>query len=607
MRCLEVWATQKAMSDPLLTKAIRNLDDFSGMASDWFWETDSEHRFCYFSRRMEEATKFNTRKLLGQKRDAIPSEDLTDPKWVKHMDDLMNHRPFRDFEYQMSRPHDGTLLWIRIAGEPQFDAQGEFTGYRGTGHDVTEEKLSIQRLEASNKALADRNIELDLARKTIERSANEDPLTGLFNRRAFERDLDFAVEQPGKTIGLLHIDLDRFKWVNDSLGHPAGDKVLQEAARRLTQTVEDHGIAYRVGGDEFVIILRHPVTTDFATWLAERIISAMAIPVSFGTQSATVGVSVGLAVAKTDVTDARGLISNADVALYEAKRNGRNTVRLTTVELQRRIEDERRIAADVPGGLKRLEFIPYFQPQFDVRTGEIVGAEALARWQHPTRGLLAPAAFLRIATEVGLVDQIDRLILKESLATVDRLKGLGIALPSLSVNVSEARLVDRQLCDDIEQLWQDKGCRLAIELLETIYFDDVGSSERFEDSLQRLRKMGVRIETDDFGSGRASITGLLKIAPDRIKIDHSLVQEVVSSSKQRSLVRAILDMARSLDIDCIAEGVETSAGIKAITELGCNLFQGFAICPPLNEADFADYLRTQKIAPPDGPATKGAC
>ncbi len=575
------------------------------MASDWFWETDAEHKFCYFSRRMEEATQFDTSALLGKKRDVIPNEDLSDPKWVKHMDDLKNHRPFRDFEYEMRRPHDGTLLWIRIAGEPQFDAQGEFTGYRGTGHNITEEKLSIQRLEASNKALAERNTELDQARKTIERSANEDPLTGLFNRRAFERDLDLALEQSRQSIGLLHIDLDRFKWVNDSLGHPAGDKVLQTAATRLTQAVDDHGTAYRVGGDEFVAILRHPVTTDFAIWLGECIVSAMAIPVSFGTQSATVGVSIGVAVSQTDKTDARRLISNADVATYEAKRSGRNTVRHITAQMQQRIEDERSLASDVPGGLKRKEFIPYFQPQFDVSTGEVVGVEALVRWQHPQRGLLAPGAFLRIATEFGLVDQIDRLILESSLAVVARLKQDGLALPSLSVNVSEARLVDQDLCDDIERLWQDKGCQLSIELIETIYFDETGNSARFSKNLRRLRDLGVRIETDDFGSGRASITGLLKIAPDRIKIDRSLVQKVVGSSKQRSLVRAILDMARALDIVCIAEGAETMADVDAIADLGCNLFQGYAISYPLTEADLAAYLRIQKIAPQHGAALIG--
>lgn len=569
---------------------FRNLDDFSGMASDWFWETDADHRFCYFSRRMEEVTKFDTSALMGQRRDIIPNEDLRDPKWLRHKDDLANHRPFRNFEYEMRRPHDGTLLWVRIAGKPQFDADGNFTGYRGTGHDVTQEKVAMQRLQDSNRALAARNKELDQAKKTIERSALEDTLTGLCNRRAFESDLEKGLGQSRNGLALLHVDLDRFKWVNDTLGHPSGDHVLCVTADRLRSVVGQRGRVYRVGGDEFMVILRSVTAVEQAASLAQELVAALAVPFQPGNQRVTVGASVGVALATKDEMDSGKLISHADAALYEAKRGGRNCVRCSTPCLQARIDDERRLSFDIPRALERREFIPFFQPQVDVATGQVIGAEALVRWQHPERGLLTPHAFLRAATELGKIDLIDRLVLEQSSEVVARLERRGIALPSLSINVSEARLADPHLYRDIGQLWGSKSCQLAIELLETINFDENVNGDLFTESLKQLRQLGVRIETDDFGSGRASITGLLHIAPDRIKIDRHLVQNVADSPQERSLVRGILDMCSALDIDCIVEGVETEAAIQTIAQLGCSKFQGFAISHPLCEKDFVTYL-----------------
>lgn len=542
-------------------------------------------------------TKVDAAALIGKKRDVVPSESLTDPKWLKHKDDLENHRPFQNFEYEMRRKQDGTVLWIRIAGEPQFDAQGAFTGYRGTGHDVTQEKIAMQRLQDSNAALAARNGELDQARRTIERIAYEDSLTGLMNRRAFERDLKTALADASCKLGLLHIDLDRFKWVNDTLGHPSGDQVLEISAQRLASVIDEKGKVYRVGGDEFMIILPEAASVDMASWIGDAIVTTMSQPFQLETQTVTIGASVGIALAHRNGMEPWQLISHADGALYEAKRSGRNTFCCSTPALQARIDAERRLSLQIPGAIERREFVPFFQPQFDVKTGALFGAEALVRWRHPERGLLMPGAFLQAATDLGKIDQIDRLILQASAEVVDRLQLQGLALPSLSVNVSEARLADPNLCDEIQQIWQGRACQLTIELLETIYFDENGSDDQFSQNLHRLRDMGIRIETDDFGSGRASITGLLRISPDRVKIDRSLIQKVVGSEKQRSLVRGILDMCNALDVECIAEGAETREDVEAIVALGCTKFQGYAFSKPLSEDAFVTFLKSQKLAP----------
>lgn len=588
------------------SKTFRNLEDFAGIASDWFWETDADHRFSYFSNRMEEITKFNSYALIGQKRDVIPNESLDDPKWIAHMQDLKAHRPFSNLEYQMRRPHDGTLLWIRVSGIPIFDADGTFAGYRGTGHDITEEKVGMARLEASNAALQMRNKQLDEARCALERSAFEDSLTNLWNRRAFERDLHNHLVKEDRYVGLLHIDLDRFKWVNDTLGHPAGDVVLQTAANRIRKATGSLGMVYRVGGDEFMVLLCENVNQDMARMLGHRVTHAMANPVPIGERCVTIGASIGIAFSQSHVTSPYRLITNADAALYEAKNRGRNAICMINDTIQNRIEQHRKLAADIPGALDRGEFVPYFQPQVNVRTREVIGVEALVRWQHPERGLLGPSEFLQVATELAIIDQIDRAMLQMGLAAIGRIKDVGFALPSLSINMSESRLADPRLLSDVGCLWLDHSCSLSFELLETIDFEDAGGRVQLHDNLQRIRNMGVSIETDDFGSGRASITSLLEVAPDRLKIDRGLIKEVVTSSQKRSMVRAILDMANALGIDCIAEGAETDEAIAAIRELGCDQVQGFAISHPLSEQDLIAFLARHPIASRSEPETKTA-
>ncbi|MDX8350596.1 EAL domain-containing protein [Cognatiyoonia sp. IB215446] len=573
---------------------IRDLEDFAGIASDWFWETDAEHRFTYFSGRMEEVTKIPKAEILGRRRDIVASDRADLAKWDEHIADLNACRPFKDFEYSINRRTDGSVLWMRVAGQPLFADDGTFIGYRGTGHDITHEKEAMQRLVETNTQLAERNRELDETRNALERAAYVDALTGLRNRRSFERDLKLVLDNAYASVGLLHVDLDRFKWVNDTLGHPAGDTVLSEAARRISIVVSDKGAVYRVGGDEFLIIMQDGVTSDLAQWVGDAIVEAMAAPICHGNQRATVGASVGFAIAKNGCVSPSRLLANADVALYAAKRGGRNMVCETTSEMEAQIRADRRLAADIPAAIERQEFVAYFQPQVNVGTGAVVGAEALVRWQHPELGLLLPGTFLDSAAELGLLAEIDRHMLRQALDTAARLKQQGLILPSVSVNISAARLVDPELPKEIDEIWVDRSCRLAVELLETIYFDESRETPQFEENLTQLREMGVRIETDDFGSGRASITGLLKIWPDRLKVDRSLIQAAVTEPVKRSIVSAILDMTRGLGIEAMAEGVETQNDIDVIRALGCNIFQGYALSRPLNEADLATFLDTQQ-------------
>ena len=578
-------------------KPFRNLEDFAGIASDWFWETDGEHRFTYFSSRMEEVTKLDASKLLGTRRDKIGATHSDDAKWQAHLDDLNAHRPFRNFEYSVQRATDGSVLWLRVAGQPLFDADGIFTGYRGTGHDITTEKEAMRQLVESHDTLAERNRELDEARRALERSAYADALTGLLNRRAFERDLAQILKRTSKTIGLLHVDLDRFKWVNDTLGHPAGDAVLIAAARRIYTAVGGAGAVYRVGGDEFMIIITENASPDVANWIGEAVLKVMEAPIIYEQQRASVGASVGIALRDDDRASARRLIADADVALYEAKRSGRNAVRQITKAMQQEIQAHRRLAAEIPRALEDDEFTPFFQPQVNTETGDVIGAEALVRWYHPERGILTPDQFLNAATELGSVAEIDRIMLRKALAFSELANTDAMRLQSVSVNISAARLMDPKLPEDVEGWWTSRDCKLSIELLETIYFDEIQEETVFNRNLAILREMGVRIETDDFGSGRASVTGLLKIKPDRVKVDKSLIQAAIKDPVKRNVVAAILEMARALEIEVMAEGVESEEDVEVIRSLGCHVFQGYAFGRPMDAATFLSSLAPKGAMP----------
>ncbi|MDA1153586.1 MAG: EAL domain-containing protein [Proteobacteria bacterium] len=574
---------------------FRNLEDFAGIASDWFWETDHQHRFIYFSNRMEQVTKISRADVLGRERDIFAAEP-SGPAWQAHLDDLQAHRAFRNFEYRIIRPTDGSVMWLRIAGEPQFDQAGAFTGYRGTGHDVTREKVAMMQLEQSNAALAIRNRELDEARQALEQAAYHDTLTGLPNRRAFERALEHCLGTADGQVALLHLDLDRFKWVNDTLGHQSGDAVLVTAAQRISAAVGDGGQTYRVGGDEFMVLLTQGISANLAHQTGTAIVTALTRPIDLAQRQVTIGISIGIATGSAGQDTAATVIAHADVALYEAKRNGRNQVCQITPQITKRMQIKRQIAATIPGALERGEFTAYFQPQADIETGEIVGAEALVRWHHPECGLLQPADFLDIAAEMGLIEDIDRQVLRLALAVVDKLQARGLSLPSISVNISAPRLMDPRLPDDVASTWTDRRCGLSIELLETIYLDDRREVPQINENLQQLRNTGVEIHSDDFGSGRASIIGLLKVQPDRLKIECRMIRTALRDPRKSKVIAAILEMTRALGIAATAEGVESAQDIAAVRDIGCVYYQGNVLAPPLQEAAFIAFMSRQKMA-----------
>jgi diguanylate cyclase (GGDEF)-like protein/PAS domain S-box-containing protein len=479
----------------------------------------------------------------------------------------------------------GECRYVRLVGQIQRDKDGSFN-IVGMAFDMTQDALMTVALKAAKDEADAKNAELQEAKERIEHNALHDPLTGIGNRRR----LDIALEALSRRsererihFAVLHLDLDRFKQINDTLGHAAGDAMLVNASEILQRNVRSGDLVARIGGDEFVILVEDMREEEQLAALARRIIEEMRHPVDYQGFPCRCGVSIGIATASGQRIDARKMLINADVALYRAKNEGRNCYQFFTQDLHAEIITSKRMADDILVGLERGEFTAWYQPQFDARSFELTGAEALVRWNHPAKGTLAPDSFLKIAEELNVVQALDRIVLETALRDKYRWAARGLDVPRLSVNVSAKRLYDTGLYETLKELPIGKG-EIAFELVEAIFLDE--SANVVSQNLDRVKELGIEIEMDDFGTGHTSIVSLLKLQPKRLKIDRQLVQPILDSPKERALVRSIIEIARSLGVETVAEGVETMEHAEMLATMGCDILQGYAFAKALPFEDF---------------------
>ena len=465
----------------------------------------------------------------------------------------------------------------------------------GAEWDVTADVLLNNDLVRAKQLSESKNAELELAKARIEHIALHDSLTGLPNRRYLDQVLeDYAANarRHGGYAALLHIDLDRFKHINDTLGHAAGDAMLVHASNVLRSKVDDGDFVARIGGDEFIILCTVHDDIKQLALLADRVISQMRAPVYYQGHRCRFGVSVGIAVDDRKDVEAKHLLVNADIALYRAKRRGRNRYEFFTETMQSEIVDTKRIADEILGGLERNEFIAFYQPQFDAQTLEIVGVEALARWRHPQQGILAPDVFLKIAEELNVVSMIDRTILKQSLSDFEGWSAEKLHIPRVSVNVSARRLQDDELIKSLRELNIKKGT-VSFELVESIFLDEDDHLVAW--NVEQIKQLGIDVEIDDFGTGYASIVSLLKLKPRRLKIDRQLVIPILKSPQQRQVVSSIIEIGKSLGIEVVAEGVETMEHARVLKGLGCDILQGYAFGYALDADGLKALVRSRRL------------
>ncbi|MCE1249749.1 MAG: EAL domain-containing protein [Comamonadaceae bacterium] len=538
----------------------------TALSSDWYWEQDAQFRFVRFDGTPDRRHGGDDTALLGKCRWELPCAGVTPAQWAAHRAQLEAHEVFLDFELQRTLA-DGTLLWASVSGEPVFDHTGAFTGYRGVARDITERKR---------------------AQAEIARLAFYDELTGLPNRRLLQDRLEQALllsARDGQHGALLFLDLDNFKAVNDSMGHDWGDALLQQVARRLAGCVRGSDTVARLGGDEFIIVLpslhgEAARAAAMAEVVALKILGALGQPYPIGSGLQHSTPSVGIALFQGQAQAVSALLQQADLAMYQAKSSGRNTFCFFDAAMQAQASARAALEADMRLGLERGEFLLYYQRVVDTQ-GQVLGAEALVRWQHPQRGLVLPGEFIALAEQTGLILPLGQQVLRLACEQLARWQQQPACRDwVLAVNVSAQEFRHPGFVPQVQTTLAQTGAdatRLKLELTESLLLHDVEDSIA---KMQALRACGLRFALDDFGTGYSSLSYLKRLPLDQLKIDQSFVRDLLADASDAAIACTVLGLGRSLGLEVLAEGVETPGQRKFLLRHGCQRFQGYLFGRP---------------------------
>jgi len=462
-----------------------------------------------------------------------------------------------------------------------FDERTNLSRVIGVNMDVTERKQAEKALRTSEAQMT--------------HSAEHDLLTGLPNRMLFNDRVSQAIALAPrhlKKVAVLFLDLDGFKHINDSLGHPVGDKLLQSIAKRLVDCVRNSDTVSRQGGDEFVVLLSEVGQSEDPAIAARRMLQAVAEAHSIDQHDLHVSASIGVSVYPDDGLDAETLIKNADTAMYQAKENGRQTYQFFKPAMNVRAVERQAIEASLRRALERQEFALHYQPKINLRTGGITGAEALLRWTHPIRGLVSPAQFIPVAEDCGLILPIGKWVLREACQQARAWADAGLPLATMAVNISAIQFRNENFLEDVFAILKDTGLDprfLELELTESVLMKHAESTASI---LKALRAGGVQLAVDDFGTGYSSLSYLRKFPIDALKIDQSFVRQITTTPDETTIVTAIISMGRSLKLRVVAEGVETQEELAFLQAHQCDQAQGYYFGRPVPPRQFAKLLAT---------------
>jgi diguanylate cyclase (GGDEF)-like protein/PAS domain S-box-containing protein len=469
---------------------------------------------------------------------------------------------------------DGFECGIETTVTPVRDHDGALTGEVVAFHDVTVARA--KSLEMSHQA-------------------QHDSLTDLPNRVLFNDRLTQAIslaERQNKQLALMFVDLDHFKKINDSLGHAVGDKLLQSVAKRLVGCVRRTDTVSRQGGDEFVVLLSQVEREEDAAFSARKILRALATPHIIENKSLDLSVSIGMSTYPSDGQDAESLLNKADTAMYEAKQHGRNNYQFFRPDMQAGLANRQLLERDLRYALGRNEFLLHYQPKFNLQTGEMTGVEALIRWLHPQRGMIAPAQFVPIAEECGLITSIGRWVLLEACKQARAWENSGVGVVPVAVNVSAAEFGDKDFISGVRAALIATGVEppnLELELTESVLMVDAESAVK---KLQALKAIGVQLAIDDFGTGFSSFTYLQRFPVDALKLDQSFVQEISEDHADATILCAMINLGNSLKQRVVAEGVETRAQLRFLQRHECGQGQGYYFSRPVEAQQAAKLFDT---------------
>jgi diguanylate cyclase (GGDEF)-like protein/PAS domain S-box-containing protein len=536
--------------------------------------SDLDRRIMLWSRAAEQLYGYTAEETIGTPVKIVPPEGRAES--LALYERARSGESIRDVEVRRHRK-DGSLVDIRIAAAPMYHPDGTVRGVAWAHEDITDRKRAEEQLK---------------------RLAHYDPLTGLPNRLSLQKDLQSLLSADGcsRSTSIALFDLDGFKDVNDTLGHSIGDQLLIEVGRRLIESTEADGKrVFRLGGDEFIVIFPDCGDPRVVGEAVEAMLKRLAEPFRINDQALHLGGSAGVAIAPNDGMIVDDLIANADLALYQAKSSGGRTYRLFMPILRAQAQARRGLDLELRRAFAENELELHFQPEIRLADGAVVGAEALLRWRHPERGILAPWAFIETLAGSSIAPEVGRWIIHAACGQASAWRGMGWPLSRIGVNLFPSQLHGEALLKDVEDALRQTGLpgdALELEITENIALN-------YEDAIEPLRKLserGVKLAFDDFGTGYASLSYLTRFPLSRIKVDRSFVQNITDNAEDAAIVRSLIAMAHNLGLEVIAEGVETEAQAAFLLEEQCEEAQGFLYAKPLPAGEFEDYLRASRLA-----------
>ncbi len=503
----------------------------------------------------------------------VAQQLFVDPSSMDRMKEILAEKGIvRGAEVEIYR-RDRTKKWALANMRAVRDADGNIVSLEGTVEDITDRKVAEERVQFL---------------------AYYDALTGLPNRTLLRDRLSTALagaRRRNDQVAVLYLDLDRFKVINDSLGHSCGDLLLQDVAERLKRWARQQDTVARLGGDEFLIVLTGVKEISDVAVAAERLMDVMATEFVVQGHSFSISCSLGISIFPEHGTDAEALIKNADAAMYSAKESGRNAFRFFTEDMNAQVVERLTLESSLRRALDRKELFLMYQPQMDVSTRRITGLEALLRWQHPELGLVPPDRFIRIAENSGLIMPIGEWVLRTACSQARRWQDEGLPAVPVAVNVSAVQFRQEGFCELVRKVLHETGLApkyLELEITESLL---LSNADVMFSVFRKLKEMGLRLAIDDFGTGYSSLSYLKQFPVSKLKIDRSFVRDVAVNADDAAITNAIISMAKSLNLKVIAEGVENEAQMSFLRAHHCDEIQGYYFSKPLSVADVADKLR----------------